>query len=323
MRAARTDDLGGRIALEAPPGELKQLADTFDELLGRIEQLVSAQKRFVANAAHELRTPLALQRAAAQIGPADPTPEKVARVRSKLMALSKDGEHLIDGLLLLSATDRGLERREAVALDEVATATADELTSLARETKVSMVRDIHPLRVEGDEVPLKHLVHNLLNNAIRYNEPGGRVPLDVGADILKVSNSAPRVPEDVVPRLFEPFRRAHERTSAPGEGAGLGLSIVKSIAAAHGAKATARQPGRRPDGTGPLPRSIDSGPARTSGDRLDADGPLPRRDGGPATISPKARWGVSAPCAQQGPYAPVRCIRPLRMRVRPASKAES
>ncbi|MFD7335317.1 sensor histidine kinase [Streptomyces violascens] len=234
------DDLGGRIALEAPPGELKQLADTFDELLGRIEQLVSAQKRFVANAAHELRTPLAVQRAAAQIGLADPTPEKVARVRSKLMALSKYGEHLIDGLLLLSATDRGLERREAVALDEVATATADELTSLTRELKVSMVRDIHPLRVEGDAVLLKHLVHNLLNNAIRYNEPGGRVALVVAAGILEVSNSGPRVPQDVVPRLFEPFRRAHERTSAPGEGAGLGLSIVKSIAAAHGAKVTAR-----------------------------------------------------------------------------------
>ncbi|WP_239070548.1 MULTISPECIES: cell wall metabolism sensor histidine kinase WalK [unclassified Streptomyces] len=235
------ENLHERIKLKAPPGELKQLADTFDTMLDRIEQLVSAQQRFVANAAHELRTPLAVQRAAAEIGLADPDldPERLARLRGKLIDVADDSEKLIDGLLLLSASDQGLERVGPIALDATAASVATALADQAGEHGVTVGTELRPLTVQGEAVLLGHLVHNLVSNAIRYNHPGGQVWVRVGADGLEVVNTGPEVPVAEVPELFEPFRRMQARRHGPGEGAGLGLSIVASIARAHGAVATA------------------------------------------------------------------------------------
>ncbi|MEV8317290.1 ATP-binding protein [Streptomyces sp. NPDC059900] len=238
------ENLHERIALDAPPGELKQLADTFDEMLGRIEQLVSAQQRFAANAAHELRTPLAVQRAAAEIGLAgEPDPEQVARIRTKLISVADDSEHLIEGLLLLATSERGLERREPVALDVIADAVAEGLAGRAAERDVTLSLHAEPLTVDGDGVLLDRLVHNLVANAVDYNVKGGRVGVRTGPDGVEVTNTGPVVPPETVPHLFEPFRRLRERTHARGEGAGLGLSIVDAIARAHGAQATAEANG--------------------------------------------------------------------------------
>ncbi|MEU8957393.1 ATP-binding protein [Streptomyces sp. NPDC048518] len=248
-------NLHERIALDAPPGELKHLADTFDEMLDRIERLVGAQQRFAANAAHELRTPLAVQRAAAEIGLAgEPDPERVAKIRTKLISVADDSEHLIEGLLLLAASEQGLERREPVAVDVLAHAVAEGLGEEAAARGVTVSVRAHPLTVEGDGVLLDRLVHNLVANAVRYNAPGGRVDVVVGRDsggdgsgggdgTLEVANTGPEVPPDTVPHLFEPFRRLHERTHARGEGAGLGLSIVAAIARAHDAEVTAEANG--------------------------------------------------------------------------------
>ncbi|MEU3738402.1 ATP-binding protein [Streptomyces sp. NPDC032198] len=234
------ENLHERIALDAPPGELKQLADTFDEMLGRIEQLVSAQQRFAANAAHELRTPLAVQRAAAEIGLAgEPDAEQVARIRTKLISVAEDSEHLIEGLLLLATTERGLERREPVAVDVIADAVAEGLADEAARLDVTLSLHAEPLTVHGDGVLVDRLVHNLVANAVHYNVKGGRVEVRTGPDGVEVTNTGPAVPPETVPRLFEPFRRVGERTHARGEGAGLGLSIVAAIARAHGARATA------------------------------------------------------------------------------------
>ncbi|MEC4016815.1 sensor histidine kinase [Streptomyces sp. H27-D2] len=234
------ENLHERIGLKAPPGELKELADTFDAMLGRIEQLVSAQQRFAANAAHELRTPLAVQRAAAEIGLAgEPDPRRVARIRDKLIEVADDSEHLIEGLLLLSVSDQGLQRPMPTALDEIAVTVTDALAQEAAERGLTVETSVRPLTVQGDAVLLDHLVHNLVGNAIRYNHPGGTVWVGVGPYGLEVSNTGPGVPPEAVPHLFEPFRRVRERRHAPGEGAGLGLSIVASIARAHGARATA------------------------------------------------------------------------------------
>ncbi|MEV5979021.1 ATP-binding protein [Streptomyces sp. NPDC052114] len=234
-------NLHERIALDAPPGELKRLADTFDEMLDRIERLVGAQQRFAANAAHELRTSLAVQRAAAEIGLAgEPDAARVARIRTKLISVADDGEHLIEGLLLLAASEQGLDRREAVAVDVLAHAVAEGLTEEAAGHGVAVDVRAEPLTVEGDGVLLDRLVHNLVANAVRYNVKGGRVDVRTSADgVLEVSNTGPEVPAETVPHLFEPFRRLHERTHARGEGAGLGLSIVAAIARAHGARASA------------------------------------------------------------------------------------
>ncbi|WP_371750209.1 ATP-binding protein [Streptomyces sp. NBC_01283] len=238
------ENLHERIALDAPPGELKQLADTFDEMLGRIEQLVSAQQRFAANAAHELRTPLAVQRAAAEIGLAgEPDAAQVARIRTKLISVAEDSEHLIEGLLLLATTERGLERREPVAVDVIADAVTEGLADEAARLDVTLSLRAEPLTVHGDGVLVDRLVHNLVANAVHYNVKGGRVEVRTGPDGVEVTNTGPAVPPGTVPRLFEPFRRLGERTHARGEGAGLGLSIVAAIARAHGARATAQANG--------------------------------------------------------------------------------
>lgn len=235
------ENLHERIALDAPSGELKQLADTFDDMLDRIEHLVGAQKRFAANAAHELRTSLAVQRAAAEIGLATSDPEAVARIRRKLIEVADSSERLIEGLLLLSVSDQGLDHREPVALDELARSVTAEyaVSQEARDHGITVRARTTPVTVQGDPVLLTHLVRNLVGNALRYNQDGGHVTVTAHGRALEVDNSGPRVPPETVPYLFEPFRRLEERRHARGEGAGLGLSIVASIARAHQARADA------------------------------------------------------------------------------------
>lgn len=232
------ENLDERIALDAPPGELKELADTFDAMLGRMEHLVSAQRRFAANAAHELRTPLAVQRAAAEIGLAgNPPPEKVARIRERLIGVAEAGEHLVESLLLLAVSEEGLETTGPVDLAELAAA---ELAACPQQG-LTVVRSLAPVTVRGDRALLGHLVRNLFANAVRHNRPGGRIVLEVSGDgELTVSNTGPVVDPADVPRLLEPFRRSAERRHTAGEGAGLGLSIVASVARAHGAELVAR-----------------------------------------------------------------------------------
>lgn len=238
-------NLDERIALRGPAGELRQLADTFDAMAARIEQLVGAQQRFAANAAHELRTHLAVQRAAAEIGLANPDPQRVGQIRGKLLDAARDSEALIESLLLLASAEQGLEHREPVRLDAVADTVVSELAEQARCRGLVLDAVVQPLTVAGDRVLLRHLVHNLLSNAVRYNVPGGRVELRTGPAGLSVRNTGTPVPAGQVEELFEPFRRLHPRRRAPGEGAGLGLSIVASIARAHHADVIASA---NPDG---------------------------------------------------------------------------
>ncbi|GAA2938378.1 sensor histidine kinase [Streptomyces enissocaesilis] len=232
-------NLHQRIDLKAPPGELKDLADTFDAMLERLERLVTAQQRFAANAAHELRTPLAIQRAAAEIGLADPDPERVRWIRSELLETADNSERLIDSLLLLAATDQGLQRQEPVTLDELTASVTTGFSDQAREKEISLDLALEPAVITGDPVLLRHLVRNLLANALVHNHPGGHVHISLAGRTLRVSNTGAVIPSHIAPRLFEPFRRLTERTHTPGEGAGLGLAIVASIAHAHHAHATA------------------------------------------------------------------------------------
>ncbi|MFJ8017898.1 ATP-binding protein [Streptomyces sp. NPDC096339] len=233
------ENLHQRISLDAPPGELKELADTFDAMLGRMEDLVGAQRRFAANAAHELRTPLAVQRAAAEIGLAgEPSPRKVARIRERLIGVAEEGEHLVESLLLLAASQEGLEPGSTGPVD-LAALTAAELAADPPHA-LTVVRTLAPLTVTGDRALLGHLVRNLLENAVRHNRAGGRIVVATSAGgELAVSNTGPVIDPADVPRLLEPFRRRAERQHTAGEGAGLGLSIVAAIARAHGAELVA------------------------------------------------------------------------------------
>jgi signal transduction histidine kinase len=234
------ENLSERIALKAPPGELKDLADTFDAMLDRLEGMVKAQQRFVANAAHELRTPLAVQRAALEIGLADPVPGNVARIRDKLLNVADRSDRLIEGLLLLSTSDQGLDQPEPIDAEEVVAAVVAEHATMARDRDVRVKTQIEAVRLEGDPTLFKHLVRNLVENALRYNIPGGSVHVRLYESVLEVRNTGPAVPAEVIPELFEPFRRMHPRRHTRGEGTGLGLSIVASIAHAHDGEVAAR-----------------------------------------------------------------------------------
>lgn len=233
------ENLHQRIDLKGPPGELKNLADTFDQMLERLEQLVTAQRRFAANAAHELRTPVAVQRAAAEIGLADPDPERVQWIRRELLEAADASEHLIESLLLLSTTEQGLARPEPVPLHETAALVCADYSEAAHGHDVGFDLALEPVTVMGDPVLLRHLVRNLIANALTYNKPGGHIRVRLSDQVLTVSNTGNPIPTESVPHLFEPFHRLNERTYVPGEGTGLGLTLVASIARAHHAHPTA------------------------------------------------------------------------------------
>jgi signal transduction histidine kinase len=239
--------LNERIALTGPDDELRRLADTFDAMLDRLESAVDSQRRFIANASHELRTPLAVQRTAIEVGLANPSPERVERIRTELLSNTLRSERLIEGLLLLAKGERGLDARTSVDLSVVVNEVVEQSLGRAEAADVTLaLQTVRPVAVLGDEVMLAQLVTNLVQNAIRYNVPGGNVLIELSEDTgLMVSNTGPQVPQDRADELFEPFRRLNaDRTGSAG-GAGLGLSIVAAIARAHGGTVTLRP---NPDG---------------------------------------------------------------------------
>ncbi|GAA2999108.1 ATP-binding protein [Streptomyces drozdowiczii] len=225
-----------RIAAGGPDDELKELGDTLDALLARLERAFDSQRRFIANASHELRTPLATQRAAIQIGLDDPTPDDLVRTRQTLLDNNRRSERLIEGLLVLARSERGLARSEREPVD-LARVAAEEA---ARHPGVRL--DARPCQVRGNRLLLAQLVSNLLANAVTYNVPGGSVDVSVvpagGGVLLEVRNTGPVVDAADIPGLFEPFRRG-EGKDRMGPGSGLGLSIVRSIALAHDGTVTA------------------------------------------------------------------------------------
>ncbi|MFD0023133.1 sensor histidine kinase [Streptomyces sp. NPDC058382] len=225
-----------RIASSGPDDELKELGDTLDALLARLERAFDSQRRFIANASHELRTPLATQRAAIQVGLDDPTPDDLVRTRQTLLDNNRRSERLIEGLLVLARSERGLAEGEREAVD-LAQVVAEEA---GRHPGVTV--GAAPCAVRGNRMLLAQLVGNLLANAVTYNVPGGTVEVSLttggGGGTLRVCNTGPVVDGADIPGLFEPFRRG-EGKDRMGPGSGLGLSIVRSIAVAHGGTVTA------------------------------------------------------------------------------------
>lgn len=236
-----------RIGLTGPDDELRRLADTFDAMLDRLQQAVDSQRRFIANASHELRTPLAVQRIAIEVGLARPTPERVELIRAELLRHTLRSERLIAGLLLLAKGERGLDGQAPVDLAAVVAEVVEENQDSATAATVTLPAPAAgPVSVLGDEVLLRQLVTNLVQNAIRYNVPGGRITVELSAAAgLVISNTGPQIPPDVAAELFEPFRRLDPDRTGSGEGAGLGLSIVAAITRAHGGTVTLRP---NPDG---------------------------------------------------------------------------
>jgi signal transduction histidine kinase len=227
-----------RIALQGPEDEIKELADTFDAMLERLNEAFDAQRRFVGNASHELRTPLAINRTLLEVALTDPeASEDLRTVGRTLLANNARHERLIEGLLLLARSERELTTRTAVDLSEVATIV---LKTAVREDRpdIDVRTELTSVPTTGDPVLLEHLVSNLIDNAIRHNVDDGTVVVRTGVlegwATCQVENTGPVVPAYEVQSLFEPFRRLNTDRIESSKGAGLGLSIVRSVAAAHG-----------------------------------------------------------------------------------------
>ena len=248
-RGISATNLHQRLALEGPDDELKELGDTFDGLLERLEASFRAQRQFVANASHELRTPLARQRTLAQVALADPdaSVESLRAAHERVLASGTQQERLIEALLTLARGQTGLERREPFDL-AVVTGQVLQARSDADHRAVEVHEELAPAPVLGDPRLLERLVANLVDNAIRYNVPHGKIHVTTqtrsGHAVVSVTNTGPVVPATAVERLFQLFQRLGADRTSRGDGVGLGLSIVQAIADAHGATVTAHpQPG--------------------------------------------------------------------------------
>ena len=244
-RRASEQHLGERLALAGPRDELKELADTFDDMLERLDAAFAAQRRFVANASHELRTPLTVMRTAIDVTLAKPSPtasqltDTAARVRRSI----DKAESMIEALLTIAVSDQG---KLSTEFTDLATLSEDAIDAVAPEIehmRLTVDAKLDPAETAGDPQLLERMIANLVGNAIRYNEPGGWIRVRTGNDDaavhFEIANSGPFVPDTAVPSLFEPFRRMAARTGADG-GVGLGLSSVGSVATAHRATVTAR-----------------------------------------------------------------------------------
>ncbi|MGP4009028.1 sensor histidine kinase [Streptomyces sp. 4N124] len=238
-----------RINAQGPADELKQLADTFDTMLARLEESFAAHQRFAANASHELLTPLATTRAVLQIAVADPSGEEFAELAPMLVETNERNITIVKALLDLAAAGHAPFDPEPVDLAALTTAAAAERTTQAVLAGIRLEVDTKPdSTVDGNATLLRQLLVNLLNNALTYNTPGGSVYLTVRRErhvVLKVENTGPHVDEAFGQRLFEPFYRLEPRVTSDRSGHGLGLAIVRSIVHAHHGTVSARA---NPDG---------------------------------------------------------------------------
>ncbi|MEU8080499.1 HAMP domain-containing sensor histidine kinase [Catellatospora citrea] len=226
-----------RIALAGPPDEVKQLADTFDVMLARLDQAFDGQRRFIANASHELRTPLTVNRSLLEValyrGEVTPQLEHLGR---HLLEMNTRQERLLDGLLLLARSEREVTDRAYVDLADIVEHVAD--TTDPGTVTVTAQADEAP--TTGNPALLERLVQNLVDNGVRHNvATGGRLSVSTasradGTVELRVANTGPVIPRYEVPSLFEPFHRYGGDRPAAAPGAGLGLSVVRAVARAHG-----------------------------------------------------------------------------------------
>jgi signal transduction histidine kinase len=230
-----------RLAVAGPDDELKSLSDTIDELLARLEAAFDSQRRFVANASHELRTPLMLTQTMLQVALADPdlTLDSLRSTCQDVITVGRDQAQLIDALLILARSQRGLDHRDPVDLAAVVADALDSAEATTAAAGLTIDATIQPALVAGDDRLVRALVTNLVSNAIRYNRPRGNIQIlasgQAGRVLLRVTNTGPPVPRDQVDRLLQPFQRLSGQRNTDRDSLGLGLSIVAAIAEAHGA----------------------------------------------------------------------------------------
>ena len=262
-RAASEQDLSQRLALAGPRDELRELADTFDDMLDRLDRAFTSQRQFIANASHELRTPLTVMRTSIDVVLAKPAPSpaELVAMGAEVRGAVEAAERLIDALLTLARNERARAVSDPLDLAAIAEDALEGRHPGRESDGLTTLSTLAPAPVIGDGVLLERLVANLLDNAERYNTPGGSIAITTssanGSARLRVVNTGSVVPPGDVARLFLPFTRLEDRTRH--EGFGLGLALVTSIASVHGG-------------------TVDAVAVPTGG--LDVTVSLPRRDSG-------------------------------------------
>jgi signal transduction histidine kinase len=241
-RAMSADDLPGRLKVAASYAEFTELADTLDGLARRLAAAFAAQRHFVANASHELRTPVAAQRTLLQVTLADPDadPETLRSACRQALALGEEQERLIGALLTLAHGQRGVDRREPVDLAELARDAVLARIALADRRDVRIHTELAPAPVAADPPLVASLVANLVDNAVRHSTTGGAIEITTtAAGCISIGNTGAVIDPAEVDRLFQPFQRHGTDRAGHTGGHGLGLAIVAAIADAHGATLTA------------------------------------------------------------------------------------
>jgi signal transduction histidine kinase len=245
-RRISASSLHERLALHGPDDELKELADTLDNLFARLEASFDAQRRFAANASHELRTPLTRERTLLQVTLADPaaTTGTWQAVSRELLASNAEQELLIESLLTLASSEAGPGEHEPADLAAITSVALAAARPGISRLGLHVQTDIQPASLEGDPLLVQQLAANLIDNAVRHNIPGGNIQITTGTSpagaVLSVTSSGQVIPAADVDRMFQPFQRLGPRPARRDRGHGLGLSIVHAIAAAHAAAITAR-----------------------------------------------------------------------------------
>jgi len=246
-RHASETTLGQRIALRGPPDELKELADTFDDMLARLQTAFETQRQFSSHVSHELRTPLAIIRAEAEVALAglEVTPRE-RRLSETIVAAADRSERLIDGLLALARSESTLRNNTPIDLAELVGDVVNGYAPAAAMAGVRLDLALRPAAVIGDRALLERLVGNLIDNAVKHNQPGGWVRVMVESDrrdaVLRVANGGVVLAPPTVAALFDPFRQGPARRRRRPAGFGLGLAIVRAVATAHGGEVAATAP---------------------------------------------------------------------------------
>jgi signal transduction histidine kinase len=241
-RMISAGSLHQRLAIAGPDDEFKQLGDTLDDLLARLEASFESQRRFVANASHELRTPLTVERTLLQVALADPnaSAEELRATCEEVLAAGAEQERLLESLLTLASSERGLDRRERLDLGLIAGQVLLAAEPERKRRSLELTTELAHAPTTGDPALVERLVANLIDNAVHYNKVGGRIEIrtavQAGDALLAVKNTGAVIAPSEIGRLLEPFRRLGGGRAADSDGhRGLGLSIVRAIAVAHGA----------------------------------------------------------------------------------------
>jgi two-component system sensor histidine kinase VanS len=237
-RLAADGSLSHRIRLPGRGDEFRELADVFDTMLQQLESRVAEQGRFAANASHELRTPLAISQALLDVARNDPARDR-GELIERLHTVNTRAIDLTEALLMLSSGDRGDHTREPFDLSLIAEEATETLLPLAEQRQITFAVTGETTQTVGSAALILRMVTNLVQNAIVHNLPAGgivRVHTESqdDASVLRVENTGPPLPPDLVPTLTEPFQRGTERVRTDEHaGVGLGLAIVHSIVRAH------------------------------------------------------------------------------------------